>query len=91
MGILGGLGSLLSLNLYARLGIVAVVVAGLWFTDRNWQYYKGKSVGDKQGEQRTINKVKDNNAKATEIGESAANKSGKPAPRGVRRIPGYRY
>lgn len=42
------------------------------------------------GYEKRDSQVREENDKATEIGESAANKSGKPAPRGVRRLPGYR-
>lgn len=42
--ILGGIKSLFSLNLYARLGMVALAIFGLWQADRAWQ----RSIGAKK-------------------------------------------
>jgi len=70
--------------------IVAIAMAGIGVFQINNMYQR--SVGRHQGEANAIEKVKDANENATQIGAEAASKSGNPAPRGGgrKRLPGYR-
>ena len=69
-------------SLVAQIASAVLAVFGVYFLVDARGQSKGYQQRDKQ--------VHQQNAKATEIGSAAARKSGNPAPRGVRRLDGYR-
>lgn len=83
MGILVGIKSLLSLNLYARLAMVAAAVTAIWWTDRTWYGHKREKAGVEKAEKQ-IGKA---NEKAVSASNRARHKSSTPSVRRGERDP----